>query len=304
MAPSKESGALAELFKSFAQNFPDDGNVYKQRAIYDQVHKAASEAPGVSYEDIHIAGGIPCKWVRPEGASKKHAIVFMHGGGFSFGSTNGHRKLAAHLAKACNCLALSVEYRLTPEHVYPAALDDCVTAYQWLLDQGFEAKNIVTAGDSCGGGLSTTVPLAAVKRGLPKPGAAVSISPWYDLTGAGETMTINEANDVLNTKPFVAELAKRYTKNAKMEDPLISALFASEDELRQLPPHWISAGGYDMLLDNATRFAEKAKKAGLEVVLEIQEGQQHVMEFMAGMAPEADESLRKIGEWVRQRIGS
>lgn len=197
-----------------------------------------------------------------------------------------------------------MDYRLTPENTYPDPLDDCVAAYHWLLDQGFEAKHIVTAGDSCGGSLSTVVPMAAIRKGLPKPAAAVSLSPWYDLTGSGESMNTNETNDVLNTKPFVAEIARRYTINAKKEDPLISPIFASEEELRELPPHWISAGGYDMLVDNATRFAEKAGKAGVEVVLEVHDGQQHVMEFMAGKAPEADESIRKIGAWIKQKIGS
>ncbi|KAK3717450.1 ATP synthase mitochondrial F1 complex assembly factor 2 [Vermiconidia calcicola] len=297
MAPSKESAALKELFEGFAAAFPADGDPYLSRAIYDQVHKAATEASGVAYEDT-TAGGRPCIWIRPESASTKHVILFMHGGGFSFGSPNGHRKLAAHLAKACN-----FDYRLTPENPYPAPLDDCVAAYKWLLDQGYEAKNIVVAGDSCGGGLSTSLPLAAVQQGLPNPGAAVSLSPWYDLTCKnGESFSSNEQNDVLNTKEFVQVIADRYVAGGtSKEDPLVSPLFA---DLSGLPPTWISVGGFDMLRDQGVLLAEKAKKEGAEVVLEVHEGQQHVMEFMAGNAPEADESLRRIGQWVREKIGS
>ena len=195
-----------------------------------------------------------------------------------------------------------VDYRLTPEHPYPAPLDDCVAAYKWLLDQGFDAAHIVTAGDSCGGGLSTSVPLAVMQKGWPKPGCAVSLSPWYDLTNSGETMKTNEQNDVLNTTDFVNMLADRYTKGgASRKDPLISPLFA---DLKGLPPHWISCAGYDQLRDNGERLADKAKAQGVEVVLEVHEGQQHVMEFMAGKAPEADGSIKRIGEWVRQKIGS
>ena len=195
-----------------------------------------------------------------------------------------------------------MDYRLTPEHAYPVPLDDCVAAYKWLLDQGFEAGHIVTAGDSCGGNLATTVPLAAVERGLPKLGAAVSLSPWYDLTSAGETMKTNAQHDAINTMENVEVIANRYVAGGtSKEHPLVSPLFA---DLKDLPPHWISCGGYDMLLDNGTRLAEKAKKQGVEVVLEVHEGQQHVMEFMAGKAPEADGSLRRIGEWVRKKIGS
>lgn len=212
--------------------------------------------------------------------------------------------MAAHLAKACNCTALSVDYRRSPEHTFPAAHDDCVAAYEFLLKQGFEAKNVITAGDSCGGGLSTTVPLAAAQRDLPVPGLAVSISPWYDMTGSGESMTTNEDNDVLNTKEFVAKLAKRYAPYDPLKNELLSPIFAEDALLAKLPPHWISAGGYDMLCDNATRFADRLKGAGVEVVLQVHEGQQHVMEFMAGKAPEADESIKNIGEWVRKKTGS
>ena len=223
-------------------------------------------------------------------------------GGFSFGSPNGHRKMAAHLAKACNCYALMVDYRKTPEHPYPASLDDCLAAYKWLLDQGYDASNIVTMGDSCGGGLTTSVPLAARDKGWPLPGCAVALSPLYDLTGSGESMTTNEENDVLNTKPFCKMLADRYTAGgSSLEDPLISPLFA---DLKGLPPHWISVPGYDMLRNDGERLADKAKQQGVEVVLEVHEGQQHVMEFMAGKAPEADGSIKRIGEWVRRKVGS
>ena len=181
-------------------------------------------------------------------------------------------------------------------------MDDCVDGYKALLDQGFKPEHIVVAGDSCGGGLSTSVPLAAIQRGLPKPAASISLSPWYDLTGSGASMTENAENDVLNTVPFVEVIANRYVAGGtSREHPLVSPLFA---DLKDLPPHWISCGGYDMLRDQGVALADKAKKAGVEVVLEVHEGQQHVMEFMAGNAPEADGSLRRIGEWVRKKIGS
>ena len=200
-------------------------------------------------------------------------------------------------------MSLSIDYRLTPEHPYPAPLDDCVNAYNWLLDQGYEGRNIVVAGDSCGGGLSASVPLAAVQRGLPNPGAAVSMSPLYDLTYAtGESMSTNEQNDFINTKDFVKVLADRYVAGGtSKEDPIVSPIFA---DLSGLPPTWVSVAGYDMLRDQGIHLAEKAKKQGVEVVLEVHEGQQHVMEFMAGKAPEADDSLRRIGQWVRQKIRS
>lgn len=302
MPPSKESEALKALFERFTANSPAEENLFLEQVIYDQVQNASTEVPDVKYETVTVADR-PAIWARPDGASQTHAMLFMHGGGFSFGSPNSHRKLTAHLAKACNCPALSIDYRLSPEFPYPIPLNDCVNAYKFLLDSGIPAGNIVLAGDSCGGMLSTAVPLAAQKAGLPTPGASVSLSPWYDMTSFNGSMDTNETNDVLNSKEGVNKLAERYTAGNKdlRNDPLVSPLKA---DLTGLPPHWISCAGFDMLLDHGTRLAAKAKEAGVEVVLEVHEGQQHVFEFMAGKAPEADESIRKIGEWVRQKIGS
>lgn len=223
----------------------------------------------------------------------------------SFGSPNGHRKLTAHLAKSCDCPALSVDYRLTPEHSYPAALDDCMAGYQYLLDLGFKADKIVVAGDSCGGALSAALPLACIKQGLPVPGASISLSPSYDLTTQdGGSMDSNEQNDVLNTKPFIKELGRLYIgdSGASLDDPLVSPLFAKDEDVAKLPPHWISIAGFDMLRDHGERMGDRLKRNGVEVIAEVHEGQQHVFEFMAGRAPEADRSIKDIGEWVRQKV--
>ncbi|KJY01102.1 alpha/beta hydrolase like protein [Zymoseptoria brevis] len=297
--PSQASSALADLFIRLGAAFPADENSYIERCVYDQIHTAAVECPDVSYDETIIADR-PCLCVKPAGASQKHVMLLFHGGGYSFGSPMSHRKLTAHLAKACNVTAISVDYRLAP---YPAPLDDCVAAYQALIQTlGYAPTNIVLAGDSAGGSLTAAVCLAAAKKDLPMPGASIALSPCYDLTHSGETMKTNAEVDVLQSMEFCKNLAQRYTAGkVSADDPLVSPIFA---ELKGLPPQWISCGGYDMLLDNGTRFAEKAKKAGVEVVLEVHEGQQHVMEFMAGKAEEADGSIQRIGQWVRQKIGS
>ncbi|KAK4630935.1 Monoterpene epsilon-lactone hydrolase [Fulvia fulva] len=302
MTSSMKAQDLATLLSGFAKQFPSDGNPLLERAVYDQVHKAGTECPGVSYEHVEVARR-PAIWVKPEGAKEGRVILFMHGGGYSFGSPNGHRKLTAHLAKACNTLALSIDYRLTPEHPFPAPLHDCVNAYKWLLEQGFKAQHIITAGDSCGGGLATAVPLALRDQGIGLPGAAISLSPWYDMTLSGESMKTNEENDVLNTVAFVNKLADRYTAGEKAlrTNPLCSPIFA---DLKGMPPHWISCGGYDQLLDDGKRVAGKLQEAGVEVVLDVGEGQQHVYEFGVGRMREADESVKKIGDWVKEKVGS
>lgn len=312
--PSKQSQSLATLFKTFGANFPSDGNHFIERCIYDQVQKAGAECPSVSSEDIVISAdglSVPCKWFRPNDVKDvEYVVLFMHGGGFCFGSPTGHRNLTAHLANACGCPALSVDYRLAPEHKYPAAIDDCIAAYKYLLtDLKYPANKIVVAGDSCGGCLSISVPLAAIQQGLPIPAASVSLSPCYDLTTQdGGTMDTNEDNDVLNAKPFCKLLADHYVEGnavgAKKSDLLISPLLASDEELAKVPPHWISAAGHDMLRDHGERMAEKLRRVGVEAMLEVHEGQQHVMEFMAGKAPEADKSLKDIGKWVKGKVGA
>lgn len=217
--------------------------------------------------------------------------------------------MTAHLAAECGCPSLSVDYRLAPEHKYPAAIDDCVAAYKYLLDSGYPANKIIVAGDSCGGGLSTSVPLALLRQDLPVPGASVSLSPWYDLTSQkGGTMDTNKDKDALGTAEFVAKLVRWYVDDnkagAKPSEPVISPLSANDEDLAKVSPHWISAGGYDILGDHGERMAARLKGLGVETVLEVHEGQQHVMEFMAGYAPEAIKSLQDIGTWAKSKVGA
>jgi len=186
--------------------------------------------------------------------------------------------------------------------VFPAAIEDGVAIYRWLLSHGYKAEQIVMAGDSAGGALVTSVPLASIKQGLAVPGAAVSLAPWCDLTNSGESIISNSEHDTISSKAVLDMLADRFAAGASKDDALMSPLFA--DNLHEMPPTWISCGGYDTLRDNGERLAEKASKAGAEVVLEVHEGQQHVFEFMVGRAPEADDSVKRIGEWVRGKIGS
>lgn len=310
MPPSAESAALKSLFQSLSANFPhpDTGNVFLERTLYDQVSTVSTEPGDVTYSDRRTTGESPVRylWISPKDASNHHAMLFLHGGGFSFGSPGGsHRKLAGHLAKACGMPAASVDYRLTPAHPHPAAVDDCVNVYRHLIeDLGFKSSNIILCGDSCGGGLATTVPLALAQLGLPKPGASIALSPWYDHTNSGPSREYNAEKDSMTQLDFSNKLAGRYNAGrTSLKDPLISPLFASKEELaKAMPPHWISVAGHDTLRCDGEEMAEKLREAGGEAELRVGEGMQHVFEFMAGKAVEADESVTDIGKWVRGKM--
>lgn len=311
MPPSPESAALKSLFQTISANFPPSStnNVWLERNLYDQVSKASTEPENTTYADRQIPGNspVPYLWIFPHNASPKHVLLFLHGGGFSFGSPGGsHRKLAAHLANACGMPAASVDYRLTPDHPHPAAIDDCVAVYRHLTSTlGYEGSKIILCGDSCGGGLASTVPLALAQQGLPKPAASIALSPWYDHTNSGPSRTYNAEHDAMTQLDFSNQLAARYNAGkTSLTDPLVSPLFASPEQLAQaMPPHWISVAGHDTLRCDGEAMAEKLQAAGVEAELRVGEGMQHVFEFMAGRAAEADESVRGIGEWVRGKVG-
>lgn len=208
MAPSNEAGAIRSLFDNISANYPSASsqNLWLERALYETVTSLATECPGVTYEDKVTDTGIGYKWIQPREASTRHVMLFLHGGGFSFGSTDSHRKLAAHLANACGMPAASVDYRLTPEVPHPAQVEDCVDVYQELRADGYEGENIVLCGDSCGGGLVSSVPIMLAAHQLVKPGASVALSPWFDHTNSGETHQTNAEVDAIK---FGNDLAAR-----------------------------------------------------------------------------------------------
>jgi acetyl esterase/lipase len=224
----------------------------------------------------------------------------MHGGGFIAGSIYTHRKLYAHLAKGVGARALIVGYRLLPEGVHPMPVNDVLTAYRWLLDQGITADHIALAGDSAGGGLSITAQLRAREEGLPLPAAAMLISPWVDMEVTGETMVSNDSKDALFNQAWIKQLADGYLSGADPRDPLASPLYG---DLKGLGPIYIQVGDQELLLDESRRLAAVAEQAGVDVRLDVFPDQQHSFQMMAGRAPEADEAIRRLAEWARPNLG-
>jgi acetyl esterase/lipase len=302
---STESGAVARLYGAFLADSAADDLVQGPQH-WDVL---TVEPGGVDYVEVD-AGGVPAMWAVPHGCAEDRVLLCIHGGGFISGSMYTHRKLFAHLAKAAGARALLVGYRLLPaggrgelphrKGLHPAPVDDVVTAYRWLLGQEIGAGHIAFAGDSAGGGLAITAQLRARDAGLPLPAAAMPISPWVDMEVAGETMLSNHGRDALFTKPWVEQLAAGFLGESSPRDPLANPLHA---DLTGLGPVYIQVGDQELLLDDSRRLAEHARQAGVDVRLDVFGGQQHTFQMAAGRAPEADDAIRRLAEWVRPNLG-
>ena len=243
------------------------------------------------------AGGRPAMWAVPKHSRQDRVLMCIYGGGFVGGSIYSHRKMYGHLAKATGARALLISYRLLPEGVYPAPLDDVEAAYRWLLDQGIAPGHVALAGDSAGGWLAVTVQLRARERGLPLPAAALLISPWTDLGASGESYEANRDKDPFFQREVVLGLGRSFLGDATDPgDPL-------QADLSGLGPVYIQVGGDETLLDDARRLDEMARKAGVDVRLDVFPGMLHTFQMAAGRAPEADDAIRRMASGLRPRLG-
>ena len=245
------------------------------------------------------AGGVPAHWLDAPGADAGRVLLFLHGGGFEFGSVRSDGELAARLGRAGGMRVLFPEYRLAPEHPFPAAIDDVLAAWRWLrTDQGLSASSIAVAGDSAGGGLAVALLVATRDAAEPVPAAAVLMSPTVDLTSSGASMTERADQDPISTPAMLRQFAADYLAGADPKTPLASPLFAS---LAGLPPLLVQVGTADLLLSDSERLATAAAEAGVDVTLEIGEGLPHVYQLLLG-TPEAAEATGRIGKFLRARV--
>ena len=253
-------------------------------------------------EDVKIkeinAGGVPAEWQIVPGAVDDKVILYFHGGGMVLMSPKTYRALTLEIAELTKMRVLSVDYRLAPEHPFPAQLEDCVNAYKWLLTQGFKAENIVIAGDSAGGNLTLTSLIKLRDDGIPLPAGAVALSPSTDYTDNSETFYKNAPTDPILADIGVFWWLTAYLAGEDQENPLISPLNA---DLKGLPPILLQVSTSEMLYDHSTRFAEKAKAAGVDVTLQEWKDTIHVFQgFGLHDLPEAKEAIIKIGEFIQQ----
>ena len=243
------------------------------------------------------AGGVSAEWISTPGASEDRVVMYLHGGGYIIGSMRTHRSPLSYLSRVSNARVLGLNYRLAPEHPFPAAVEDSVAAYRWLLAEGVSPRRIVIGGDSCGGGLAIATLVALKYFGDPLPAAGISHSGWTDLANTGDTFSTKSEADPLIDKEMVDNMAAAYLGDRSRATPLASPYYA---DLRGLPPLLVQVGTAEVLLDDSLRFAERAKEAGVDVTLEVWDDMPHVWQAFVSFLPEAGQALDHCGQFVRK----
>jgi acetyl esterase/lipase len=245
------------------------------------------------------AGGVDGEWIVPADAPLDKAILYFHGGGFRLGSIASHRDLIARIAEASGCRVLAINYRLAPEHRFPAALEDALAAYAWLLAQRLTARDIALVGDSAGGNLVLATILSLRNRGEALPAAGALMSPWTDLAATGESFQSRAAADPIHQRSMILTLAKGYlAEGGDPLDPMASPLYA---DLAGLPPLLIHAGDRETVRDDATMLAQKAEAAGVNVELKVWDGMIHVFQMFAEI-PQAQAAIAEMAAFLRRHL--
>jgi epsilon-lactone hydrolase len=270
-------------------------SIPERRATMDAWDKAYPVADDVTVASAKVAE-VPVEWITAPNASEDAVLLFLHGGGYVIGSPDSHRHLVANLSEETGLQGLLVDYRLAPEDPFPAAVEDAISVYAALLTHGFEAEEIVVAGDSAGGGLVVAMMLAIRDANLPLPAAGICLSPWNDLTGTAKSLETNASVDPTVTKESLDFFAGEYLGEEDAQNPYASPLFG---DFTGLPPLLIQVGSVEVLLDDAVVLAERAKEAGVSVTLEIWDEMIHVWHRYYPVLQEAREANARIGEYVR-----
>ncbi len=246
------------------------------------------------------AGGVAAEWVSTPGVAADRVVMYLHGGGYMIGSMRTHRSPLSYLSRVSDARVLGLNYRLAPEHPFPAAVEDSVSAYNWLLEKGIPPRRIVIAGDSCGGGLTIATLVALKYFGYPLPAAGISHSGWTDLAHTGESFVTKAEADPLIDKEMLEGMAAAYLGDRSRTTPLASPYYA---DLRGLPPLLLQVGTAEVLLDDSLRLADRAKEAGVEVALEVWDDMPHVWQAFASFLPEARQALDNCGLFIKKHTG-
>ncbi|HEU4758596.1 MAG TPA: alpha/beta hydrolase [Dehalococcoidia bacterium] len=294
--PSQQLQTILQVIRSRPAR--TDMTFQESRQAFEQMASFFAPPNDVRSEPIDAAG-VPGHWVSTPQSADDRVIYYLHGGGYVIGSVNTHRSLISRLCRAAKARAFAIDYRLAPEHPFPAAVEDAAAAYRWLLSTGVDPSRTVIAGDSAGGGLTVATLLALRDAGDRLPAAAVCVSPWTDMEVRGESMISRAEVDPMIQREEALKGAAAYLAGADPRHPLASPIHA---DLAGLPPLLIHVGTAETLLDDSTRLAERARAAGVDVTLEPWDDMFHVWHFFASMLPEGQQAIDRIGEFARRHV--
>lgn len=294
--PATPVDRAIERIRAIYRNWNRQTSVTQMRSDWDAAF--AGGADSVECRPVS-AGGVDAEWIVPADAPDDKAILYFHGGGFRIGSVASHRELIAQIADASGCRVLAINYRLSPEHRFPAALDDGLAAYRYLLDQGIRPESVAFAGDSAGGNLALATMLALRAGGEPLPAAGVLMSPWTDLAATGASYESRAEADPIHQRAMILALARNYLGEAgDPTDPLASPLYA---DLAGLPPLLIQAGDRETVLDDSTMLAAAARAAGVDVRFEVWDNMIHVFQMFPEI-PQAGEAIASLAKFLQQHL--
>ena len=300
--PSPAARALIDSFrKDLKESGIFTGSLEVARDVWDDYAETVpAYSPGVTLDEV-AEGAVRGEWVDHPAASRHRVVLHFHGGGYVIGRPKTYRNFNARVSEGADARVFSVDYRLAPEDRFPAARDDCLAAYRWVLEQGRSAAEVAFVGESAGGGLVMATLLAARDAGLPLPACAVAISPWVDLTNSGESHGTNREPDAMIPPGLLGAWAKEYLGGADPKNPGASPLFGDPTGL---PPIYLLVGSTEVLLDDARRLFTKLSSAGIETSIDVGPEMPHNWPLFAYAIPEGEASVRKIGAFFRQHLGA
>jgi monoterpene epsilon-lactone hydrolase len=296
--PSIRSRIFYLLLKYQTSKADKNVTLQQRRMALEDRARGLPMPPHVHVQQTTV-GNIPAEWLRPVGTTDNRVVLYLHGGAYTMGSCTTHRALASRIAIASETSVLQPEYRLAPEYPFPAALQDGMAVYRWLIDYGISPQKMVVAGDSAGGGLALALTVLLRDKDVPLPAAIACLSPWADLELTGESLTTRAKVDPICSLEESKFHATHYVGKNDPRAPLISPIYA---DLNGLPPTLIQVGDREILLSDAIRLIERARKDGVDAELEVWDGMWHVWHLLARYVPEGQQAVDKIGAFIRKHI--
>lgn len=303
MPLNQPTDLLGEIYAQWTAEFEANPELSLQvlRWVFEDWQRATAEPEGVTYASTTF-GGVPGILVTPLESNSDQVLMILHGGGFALGSSASHRKLAGHLAKECGARAFVLDFRLAPEHPYPAQIDDGVAVFSALVEEGISPSNITPVGDSAGASIAIAMTLRLRAAGADSPQRVITMSPWLDMENSGETIETNNDTDFLIAREGLQGNIDRYLSGgASPRDPLVNPLHA---DFNGFPRLYITASDTESLYSDAVRLNALATEAGVDVTFSVGTGMQHVFTLQAGNLPEADVEIKRIGAWYRRSLAS